>query len=260
MKIATNTCLALLAAFGLCLATPAFAQSLTEKAIATTPASSSIALPQQSGSSSISGAAAIKNDPPSLAKGKDDVNNVKIPESVNHVVDRLNAATEGVTLDDLNSAREAMAKLDILIEIEKRLNDLTTIRQEREEKSMANAIPASALGLGNRCSGPRCAQQMSQPMAMSMPALNGANMAAQPPAAIGPTSDSLEIVRIAGASGNYTATIKAGEGKTKLIREGDKLSDGSEVKGISSKSVTLSKGGKSHTVTIKDVAVVFNGR
>ena len=36
-----------------------------------------------------------------------------VPSSVKGVVDRLNNATQDVTLDDLNSAREAIVKLDV---------------------------------------------------------------------------------------------------------------------------------------------------
>lgn len=197
-----------------------------------------------------------KVDPPDFdseneksGKGdKNDMSSPKMPESVKTVVKHLNATTGNITLDDLNSAREAVAKLDILIDIEKRLSDLATIRQEREEKSFAAAIPASALGVGRRAQIPAAMLDTSPvasapaPMPIVLPAAN------------------VEIVRIAGAGGRYTATVKISDGKSMLVHEGDKLSDGSVVQAISSKSVTLLKDKKTRTVNVKDVAVVFNGR
>jgi type IV pilus biogenesis protein PilP len=169
--------------------------------------------------------------------GKEDAASPKVPDSVKSVVKRLNTATEDVTLEDLNSAREAVAKLDILIDIEKRLNDLAGLRQEREEKSFAGALPASAL--------------------RGAPSLPGGGPQA---AAFVPSAASLEVQRITGAAGRYTALVKAGDGKAALVREGDKAPDGSVVQSITSRGVTFVKDKKSRTVQVKDIAVVSNGR
>ncbi len=166
----------------------------------------------------------------------------KVPASVKSIVKRLDAATEDVTLEDLNSAREAVAKLDVLIDIEKRLSDLTTIRQKREEGSMlGGAIPASALGMiGNGM------PAMPQPQPVAMP--------------LTLPEASVDIVRIVGASGHRVVFIKSDGDKTIQVREGDKLSDDSIVTDISSHGMTLLKEGKKRTVKVKDVGTIFTSR
>ena len=104
--------------------------------------------------------------------GKDKEDNSvdnKIPDSVKDVIKNLNAKTDDVTLDDLNAARQAVAKLDALIEIEKRLADLEKIRQEREannNKAMMAAIPASALAPPGGGLNPQPVARQGMPMMM----------------------------------------------------------------------------------------------
>ena len=187
----------------------------------------------------------------------------KLPDSVKNVVKRLNSATEDVSLEDLNAAREAVAKLDLLIDIEKRMNDLAKLRSDREEKtggSLANAIPASALGgRGPFAGAPNPMQQMNAglPMASSPLPVSLPSSAAAPYSLSG---GGIEVTKIVGAQGRYTATIKVGEEKPKQYREGDKLSDGSVIQSISSHGVSLVKDKKTRIVSVKDVTVVFNGR
>ena len=172
----------------------------------------------------------------------------KVPESVKGVIKRLNAETENVTLEDLNTAREAVAKLDMLIDIEKRLNDLTKLRQEREEQSISTMLPATALGM----------QNAPAPITTMFPQQNQMPIAPQPPFPV--SSGEIEIKHIAGATGRYTAFIKTGDDKTKMVRVGDRLSDGSVVKEITSRGMVTEKGKERRSVQIKDTAVVFNGK
>jgi len=172
----------------------------------------------------------------------------KVPDSVKGVIKRLNAETENVTLEDLNTAREAVAKLDMLIDIEKRLNDLKKLRQEREEQSISTMLPATALGM----------RTVPTPATTVISQQNQMPMTPQPPVPV--ASGGLEIKHIAGAAGRYTAFIKTGEDKTKMVRAGDRLSDGSIVKEITSRGIVTEKGKERRTVQIKDAAVVFNGK
>ena len=179
----------------------------------------------------------------------------KVPGSVKGVVKKLNSATDDVTLEDLNSAREAIVKLDVLIDIEKRLNDLVDIRMEREEKvdQLSGALPSSAFGGGGgQQQQPALAPPPLIPVMPSVPA------AAPPPPPM-PVA-SIEVVRVSGASGSYTAHIKEGEA-TKQIRPGDKLSDGSNVTSISRNGVTITTtDDKTKTIQVKDVGAVFSAR
>jgi hypothetical protein len=176
----------------------------------------------------------------------------KVPGGVKSVVKRLNSATKDVTIDDLNAAREAVVKLDVLIDIEKRLNDLTTLRLEREEKSndLSMAIPDSALGgrMGKKVGFPPAVAPMPAPVA-------------QPVQPVIIPEKKIEVSRIVGASGRYVATIKDGDGTSRQIREGDKLADGSTVDYISRDGVTATSASKKKsTVQVKDINAVFGGR
>lgn len=202
------------------------------------------------GASDPSAVPSMKDKP---GKDKEDMPSPKVPDSIKGVIKRLNTATENVTLEDLNSAREAVAKLDILIDIEKRLNDLADLRHDREEKSLAGAIPASALGLRGQ---PGVMPVFTPP---AMPPQSSIASGAPQMQIMQPLS-TVEVQRITGAAGRFSAMIKSGEGKSTLVREGDKLPDGSVVKSITSRGLTLLRGNEKHTVQVKDVAAVFSGR
>ncbi|NTU76212.1 MAG: type IV pilus biogenesis protein PilP [Alphaproteobacteria bacterium] len=189
----------------------------------------------------------VSSPPPALTGlGKDEKSDPssskKVPESVKSVVKRLDAATEDVTLEDLNAAREAVAKLDVLIDIEKRLSDLAKIRQDREEVSMDMSIPSSAFG----------------GRGMPAPSLLPPGMQAAPPVAMAPAmpvASKIQVERILGTNGQYVAYVKADEGKTEQVREGDQVADGSVVESITAKGVTLLKNKKKRTLHVnkKDV-------
>jgi type IV pilus biogenesis protein PilP len=171
---------------------------------------------------------------PATSKKDDLLQNVKIPDSVKTVVKQLTVTTKDMTLNDLNAAREAVAKLDALLDIEKRLTDLEKIRKEREGgRSFAEAIPASALmPPGGAGAMPR------QTNAMPMP----------------PSSPDVE--RIEGTNGHYAAVVKSGTA-SKIVHVGDRLDDGSTVLAITADGMELEKGKTRHLVRVKDVQGVF---
>ncbi len=162
----------------------------------------------------------------------------EVPSSVRKVVEKLNETTDDLTLDDLNDARAAVAKLEALLDIEKKLTDIAKIRQDREEVEnppVVNPVPMSAL---------------YQPPPMgNMPPM------ARPPSRGGP--EEVEVERITGASGKYVATYKDPMGEKHTVRKGDKMKDGSMVKAISRRGVTLSKNKKVVTLRVKDVNNIF---
>lgn len=170
-----------------------------------------------------------------------------VPDSVKNVVKRLNHATKDITLEDLNSAREAVVKLDVLIDIEKRLNDLVSLRKEREETvdDFSDQIPSSALAGG----GPSAVPLMTQPMPT-----------ASVPVPVSSSVADFEVMRVTGASGRYAALIKDSDGSETQVRVGDMLVDGSRVNGISRHGVTVKNGSKRRTVQVKDVGTIFTGK
>ncbi|MGE4350878.1 MAG: hypothetical protein AB7E52_01660 [Bdellovibrionales bacterium] len=179
---------------------------------------------------------------------------VKIPKSVKKVVKSLSDTTENITLENLNAAREAVVKLDVLIDIEKRLNDLAKLRQEREGGGGIDNTMAAPPSIDPSVLMPPSAGMPSIPDQQVMPQTQMANLG-------NISSSSLyEVVRIVGASGNYAAQIKDA-GNLQLVHVGDTLSDGSRVKSISKSGVSLQRSDKSReTLSMKDAPVFFHTR
>ncbi len=241
------------------------------------PITSTVPGPASPSTPAKAGALPSSLDLPVLDKGKetkgkadkDDKGDIpapspKVPDSVKSVIKKLNTATQDVTLDDLNSAREAVVKLDVLIDIEKRLNDLTTLRLEREEKnatSLAAALPASALGLPSKSASKTAAPMLPLAPMMEPVSMPKITTSVAPKAVLAPPvqkePNSVDVVRISGARGSYAATIKETDGKTKQVRQGDKLSDGSLVTAVSREGVTLSLNSKTKTLPVKGSPQVF---
>jgi type IV pilus biogenesis protein PilP len=171
----------------------------------------------------------------------------KVSDSVKDVAKRLGTTTENVTLDDLNSARQAVAKLEALIDIEKHLSDLDKIRSERENngtsRGLAAAIPASALA--------------PLPMQMGTPFPSMATASISPPTPSLMPISAIEVTRILGSDGHFVALMKTPDGQSKPVHVGDHLSDGSSVSGITSKGVVLDENGSKHVIPVKNIDTIF---
>lgn len=185
----------------------------------------------------------------------------RVSDSVKDVVKHLGAMTETTTLEDINVAKQAVAKLEAMIDIEKRLAELEKMRGERlrggslspPSVSVASAIAASALL-------PLSSVKLAPPSQMISSKLSSPDDSkAMNFSPAFPTS-SYELSRIVGSNGRYRAVIKAGEGAEKTYRAGDKLPDGSVVLAVTQTSVVLKKDGSKNTLRIKGVDMVFNGR
>jgi len=169
----------------------------------------------------------------------------RLSDSVKGVVKHL-GTTENVTLDDLNSARQAVAKIEALIDIEKRLNELEKLRSEREGKSLMGAIPASAL---TAFPPPQNQSQFQAPPSLPMPA-----SVIQNPML---SANNLEVSRIVGSATHASAFIKMPDGQTKTVQVGDHLPEGTVV-AITAAGVQLEQNnGTRHIVRVKNVDTVF---
>lgn len=191
-----------------------------------------------------------ESDTPGFASGEKS----KVPDAVKNVMKRLNSSTSNITLEDLNAAREAVARLDMMIELEKKLKDLSEVRKDRDEVGgLASSIPSSALS--NRFPSPQ------QPVPPSIPMTPVAAPAyIPPPTSFVPPSTDVSVERIFGAAGRYVATLKVDDGTPQIVRVGDKLTDGSEVVGISEKGVTLLHDKKRRTISVRNVNTIFSSR
>jgi hypothetical protein len=164
----------------------------------------------------------------------------KTPSAVKDVVKRLSHQTENVTVEDLNAAKEAVARLDALIDIEKRLSDLEEIRRERDElSSAATMLPAGALPAG------------ALPVANPLMTAPQAPVAPPPPPVDTFTTDGLQVERLVATDNKFTAYIKDGSEST-LVRVGDKLDNGAKVVAITRNGVRIAKGKKERWIYLKN--------
>jgi len=227
------------------VAMPAGVPSAAAGSVQTVPLSSpkmpSAPSPIVASAAQTAGAMEIPNPPPAFSGTRNetkttDSGDIKVPDSVKAVVKHLGTATDNITLDDLNAAREAIARLDVLIDIEKRLADLDKIREEREKKSMAAAIPASALAM------PTPSHSFEAPPPSSRPRSSSLNIT--------------DVVYIEGSNGHYAALVKE-EAGTLLVHAGEHLQDGTVILAITPEGVELENGNTKRLLQVKSVQALF---
>jgi len=168
----------------------------------------------------------------------------KATENAKNLVKHLDAAGDATTFADLNSARQAVTRIEAMIDVEKHLAELEKLRGERGGSgshssvvSLSTAIPASAL---------------TPPPQMHL---------SPEKVAVGPEAVSHgrpEISRIYGTDGKYTAVLKLPGGETKSVRVGDQLSNGEAVSSISASSVGVEGKGASYALHIKNVDAIYS--
>jgi len=164
----------------------------------------------------------------------------KVTGGAKDVVKKLDASSDAMTLDDLNSAKQTVARIEAMIDLEKHLNELDKLRNDRtnaHNTALASAIPASAL--------------MPPPSQHQMP-MSGMGENERPH----PLSSGTEISRIVGSEGRYSAVLKI-DGATKTVRVGDMVGGGT-VRFISASSVVIEDKGETRTLHIKNVDAIFS--
>jgi type IV pilus biogenesis protein PilP len=174
------------------------------------------------------------------------------PAIVGQVMENLQQSQSSVSVEDLSRAQDALTRLDLLLQIEKKIVEIKKTQDDRESGgngAMLGQIPASALVMPGQMG---ASVDASSTPVMSSPVISSA------PAT--PAASSYEIEQISGTNGSYSALLTTPEGDRKTVREGDKL-DGRTVQSVSLDGVQLSpmkgakKGGK--TLTIHNDAVLL---
>lgn len=291
MKTAAKFCMTALAAvLGAGLASAAYAQdaiAINDSPITTTvpgpssapqvttPDAPKVAAPISPSAPVVNPADSADKKPAVKAKKKAARSSSGVPDSVQDIVGRLDTDTKDVTLEDLNAAREAVVKLDVLIDIQKRMNDLAKLRGETSSRMVAPiaaALPQTALdAIPVPTPTPTASETAGSVPSIAIPSemLPGASFtnvdlmaAARPPQDSGESHKmgALDVARISGTSGDYIAVIKDSMGKAKTVHKGDTLSDGTRIVSISREGVTVQKGEETKTIQVKDVSRVFGRR
>jgi len=193
--------------------------------------------------------AAVPLDNPGRTVGDKDV-----PEQVQSVVDRLRGAKVDLSLEDMNQARAALARLDLLLQLEGKMQDLQAARQKSQGGDISSLLPKQVAGT--------MMQNVPAPIMSAAPVEATpvvAHVAPRPPVVVA----QYEIQRIVGVNGQYNALLRSiADGKTQMARMGDKLTDGSEVLAVTSTAVRLRDSGSSkiRTVVVENVSAMSGGR
>jgi len=176
----------------------------------------------------------------------------KINDSIKDVTRRLSSSTADLTLEDLNSARIAIARIDAMTDIEKHLGDLERARKDRREISSSS-----------RDEVPQIPQTVFQAPGFNPGAQNVVATAAipfgGPPFAEETQSrpiSNVVINRIMGSEGHYSANISVSGSPSKTLRVGDKIAGG-KISNITAKTVEIEQDGTLHEYQIKGVDKVF---
>jgi len=175
----------------------------------------------------------------------------KAIESAQSAVKMLEKSGTTMTFDDLNAAKQALVRIETMIDIERRMAELNKLRgsvSARGSYPLASAIPASVLAPISPVD-----EMDIEPV---KPVKRRASVSKVSKPDYVPAS-SFDISRIYGSAGKYTAVISSG-GDDKHVRVGDKLSDGSVVKAITSSSVVVDGNDGSTTLRIKNVDMVYS--
>ncbi len=238
---------AFLCVFGSCLAAPVNAQQAAAVVAPVAPAAT--AQPAATAGAPAASATPVKETiEKSMTKVED-----KLIESAKAEVKKLDNVPDETTLSELNRVRQTISRIEAMIDVERRLNELEKLRSDRNKTgsvaaipglpaNLAEAIPASALAFpaGQGFAGGGARQ------------IRDSRIINNPPQTRRPT-----LQRITGAGGKYSAVLKVSD-ETKSVRVGDKISDGEFVRSITSSSVEIGGKGSSYTLHIKNVEMVHS--
>jgi type IV pilus biogenesis protein PilP len=147
--------------------------------------------------------------------------------AVTAVLDRLKQDSTPLSISDMSAAQDALARLNLLGEIEQKLSQIEETRMKRQFGGAMNfgAMPMPGV---------------AAPIPMGMQsAANPMTTAVEPTK----SDDEIQIISITGAAGKYQATLNS-QGRTIVAKNGMVLPDGSKVTNIGVNGVSVQKKGK----------------
>lgn len=180
------------------------------------------------------------------------------PSAVGQVMKDLQKAQQGISVDDMARAEDALARLDLMLAIQKKLKEYKEV-QEKQSGSDGFGMASNSFGMpsggapmpvGNMGAAAIPASALSLPPA-GLPVASAPMAKVKTPAA---KNSSYEVQQISGANGNMSAVLITDEGERKTVRIGDDL-DGQKVTNISADGVQI----RSAKGTVKTISVQNDG-
>jgi len=163
--------------------------------------------------------------------------------AITAVLDRLKQDTTPLSISDMSSAQDALARLNLMNEIEQKLSQIEETRAKR-----LGVAGMAGLDVG---SGGSLAPQQVLNQASSGFGGNGATSHHR-------NSSNAQILAISGASGRYSATIDW-NGREMIVKPGSFLPDGSKIAKVGADEVVTISHGKSTTLSFAEAKTADNG-
>jgi len=161
--------------------------------------------------------------------------------AITAVLDRLKQDTTPLSISDMSSAQDALARLNLMNEIEQKLSQIEETRAKR-------LGVAGMAGLDSGSVGSLAPQQV----------LNQASGFGGGAPSRHHSSSNAQILAISGASGRYSATIDW-NGREMIVKPGSFLPDGSKVIKVGADEVVTAFHGKNTTLSFAEAKTADNG-
>lgn len=179
----------------------------------------------------------------------------KASGTIKEISKKLEFGRENVTLRDLNDARQAVIKIDAIIELEKKLAELEKVKKDKEKEKKISILPVSDMSLLPAPPKPALPAIPELPVTAAPAAAPAPVKAAPPPE---PKVAEIEVSRVIGGAGKYRAVASV-DGNEKVLRVGDKVSGGAVVTAVTAQGVEVIHKGEKKLYAVKNVGVVFGG-
>ena len=190
----------------------------------------------------------------------------QVTDAAKDAVKKLGSSSLDMTLEDLNSARTAVAKINAIIEVEKSLSELDKIRDERAKDNPVQTpvvipqLPAAAVQPP-----PPPMPMIPQPVMFPQPVMPDP-MPSVAPKKAEPSSKPIEkpqpevaVERVVGANGTYSAVLSV-NGDARAVRVGDRIADVGVVVNITVRGVDVVRDGETHHYFMKGAGIVRGER
>jgi len=162
--------------------------------------------------------------------------------AITAVLDRLKQDTTPLSISDMSSAQDALARLNLMNEIEQKLSQIEETRAKR-------LGVAGMAGLDAGGGGSLAPQQVLNQAS----GFGGGGATSRHH-----SSSNAQILAISGASGRYSATIDW-NGREMIVKPGSFLPDGSKVIKVGADEVITASHGKNTTLSFAEAKTADNG-
>lgn len=184
-----------------------------------------------------------------------------MPSVVGEVMQNLQQSQNNLSLNDVAKAQDALVRLNLMLDIEKKMGDLKKVQDERNGVSntgggMAAMTPFGAPNLTGAMQVPASALALPEPAVATAPAPERRHTSRPADDTASAASD-YTVEQISGTNGNLVAVLLSSDGTRKNVRVGDTVGSRLKVASISGSGVQLQGPKGSKTIAIENNGLAF---